>query len=116
EGTRTPLARIHSVRAGQQESEVRQLIGQPAAQPDLNGTPAWEYHFSIPVVERGDALVCQFMVEFNANTHLVSGTFWRRRQCQKLAAQATNFSTEVLFEFGRDNLSAAGKMAIDKLL
>ena len=116
EGISAPLSRIQSVRVGQQQSEVRQLIGQPATQSNLNNTPAWEYHFAIPFVQRGDALVCQFMVEFNANTHQVSDTYWRRHQCKDLAAQATDFSAEVLFDFGRDSLSAAGKVAIDKLL
>lgn len=116
EGADAPLSRILSVQHGQQESQVSQLIGQPVAVSNANGVHTWEYHFSLPFDQRGDALVCQFMVQFNTSTGVVEDTYWRRPQCKDLAGTAVNLSADVLFDFDEARLSPAGKAAIDNVL
>ena len=115
-GTHVPTSRILNVQRGLSEAQVSQQLGQPVVVSNANGANAWEYHFSLPMADGRDNLICQFIVQFDSATRLVDFTQWRRRQCQALAGSVVHLSADVLFGFDQHQLSATGRAEVDRLL
>lgn len=119
-GIFVPVQELTGVRVGMSREQVRNQLGGPVS-GSSNGW--WFYNINLPLEGIDDYLVCQYRVAFTGDT--VSDITWRRPQCKarydELVAanqvpaepQTITLSSDVLFAYKSDQLSADGRRALD---
>ena len=124
---------LERVRPGISGSEVEALLGRPQGTARHDGVAHWDYDINFPIAADSSELVCQYKVVFGADG-VVASSHWRRRLCEHLyqalapvaspaeapppASAPVNFqvltlSSDVLFGFGKAELTPAGRASLD---
>ncbi len=74
-----------TIRAGLTREEIRSILGEPRRMAGRE----WEYNFQFRLPQSRNFVVCQYKVLFDKQ-NIVQDAVWRRRQCQRIAAGATD--------------------------
>lgn len=125
--------RLERVRPGMSGSEIEALLGRPQGTASHDGVAHWDYDIRFPIAGGSSEVVCQYKVVFGADG-AVASSHWRRHLCERLQPsvvpaappvdtpppppasvnfQILTLSADVLFGFGKAELTPAGRASLD---
>ncbi len=101
---------VRQIERGMNKDQLYNLIGRPHFEEGLYGVREWDYVFNYR--ENGVHKICQYKVLFDKNMNAQS-FFWYPNGCN--GNSSFNLSSDLLFDFDKDTLTAKGKEIIDNV-